>query len=350
MALGEEDIASEQIIVPRGDLIRTEIYDIRRSPSGVSCAVKKDAGDDPDITNGIFVHARVELNASGMLQIDGGTGVGRVTKPGLSQKIGEAAINIVPRKMIEKEVREVLDRAGRTYGARVIIFIPEGEALAKKTFNPRLGIAGGISVLGTTGIVEPMSEQALLKSIETELSVLRASGAKKLLMMPGNYGERFLKETLHISTESAVKCSNFIGDTIDLAMEAGFQGILLVGHVGKLVKLAAGIMNTHSHQADGRMEVFTAHAALAGAPVEVLLQVMDCISTDEAIRILKDAGYFQKTMEGIVNKIEFYLKQRCLSEVPIGAVVYSMEHGILGMTGQAQELLREMGGLYCLDH
>lgn len=350
MALGEEDIASEQIIVPRGDFIRTEIYDIRRSPSGVSCAVKKDAGDDPDITNGIFVYARVELNASGMLQIDGGKGVGRVTKPGLSQKIGEAAINIVPRKMIEKEVREVLDRAGRTYGARVIIFIPEGEALAKKTFNPRLGIVGGISVLGTTGIVEPMSEQALLKSIETELSVLRASGAKKLLMMPGNYGEQFLKETLHISTESAVKCSNFIGDTIDLAMEAGFQGILLVGHVGKLVKLAAGIMNTHSHQADGRMEVFTAHAALAGAPVEVLLQVMDCISTDEAIRILKDAGYFQKTMERIVNKIEFHLKQRCLSEVPIGAVVYSMEHGILGMTGQAQELLREIGGLSCLDH
>lgn len=333
------EIQSEQIMTPKGILVRTDIHDIHKDDNKVSCAVQKDAGDDPDVTHGILIYARVELKKESDIEIDGGTGVGRVTKPGLSQEIGEAAINPVPKRMIEKEVREVLDSNGYFGGAKVIISVPEGERVAKKTFNPRLGIVNGISILGTTGIVEPMSERALIDTIKVEMQVLKANGIKNLVITPGNYGENFIKETLHLDLKQSVTCSNFIGEAIDTAVDMGFESILLIGHVGKFVKLAAGIMNTHSHQADGRMEVFTAHAALAGAEIKTLEKIMECISADEAIRILKEYGIYESTMENILKKADFHITERCMNQVPIGAIFFSNVHGMLGMTDMAKELL-----------
>lgn len=339
MIFSEDELQSEQIMTPKGILVKTKIYDIQKNENRVSCAVQKDAGDDPDVTHGILIYAQVELKREPDIVIDGGTGVGRVTKSGLSQEIGEAAINPVPKRMIEKEVREVLDSNGYLGGANVIISVPEGEQVAKKTFNPRLGIVNGISILGTTGIVEPMSERALIDTIKVEMQVLKANGLKNLLITPGNYGENFIKETLHLDLKQAVTCSNFVGEAIDYAVDMGFENILLIGHVGKFVKLAAGIMNTHSHQADGRMEVFTAHAALAGAEVKVLEKIMDCISTDEAIRVTKEYGFYESMMESILRKADFHITQRCMNEVPIGAIFFSNVHGILGMTDMARKLL-----------
>ncbi len=341
----DEELEWETIVTPKGVPVSVKLSHIKRQENRVSCAVKKDAGDDPDITNGILVYASVELTDKETMEVDGGVGVGRITKPGLTQKIGEAAINPMPKAMIEHEVGMVLKEQGYHGGAKIIISVPQGEEIAKKTFNPRLGIEGGISILGTSGIVEPMSQQALVDTIQTELNVRKAEGVKQLVITPGNYGEDFIRDSLHLNLNQAVKCSNFVGQTIDMAVEMEFESILLVGHIGKFVKLAAGIMNTHSHQADGRMEIFTAHAALAGVPVEILQVLMECISADEAVKTLKESGYLDDTMERILRKVEFHLRERCHNQIPIGAVLFSNLYGILGTTGMAAELLKCNGSV-----
>lgn len=339
MLLGDGILKQERIMTPKGIEVCTDIYDAKPQGRRFSCAVKKDAGDDPDVTDGILIYASVELSDSEEIVITGGEGVGIVTRPGLSQAVGEYAINPVPKQMIEKEVREVLDKKGYICGCHVCIYVPEGREIARKTFNPRIGIIDGISILGTTGIVEPMSEKALLESISVEMNVAKANGVKRLILTPGNYGEDFIRDSLKLELSEAIKCSNFVGETIDMAVEKGFESILLVGHVGKFVKLAAGIMNTHSHQADGRMEVFVAHAALTGVPRDVLQQMIESATTDEVIRILKEGHYLESTMESIMKKVDFHIRQRCLDAVPIGAILFSNEHGLLGMTEEAERLV-----------
>ena len=311
MLLEEQTVEKEKILTPKGVEVEAAILDIRRENGCVSCAVQKDAGDDPDVTNGICIYATVEKTESGIV-IEGGIGVGRVTKRGLSQEIGEAAINPVPKKMMQQEIEKLLEQHHANFGIKVIISVPEGEKIAKKTFNPRLRIVGGISILGTTGIVDPMSEKALLDTIYLEMKFARENGIKNLIHK---------------------------GEAIDKAVELEFESILLIGHMGKLVKLSAGIMNTHSHQADGRMEVLTAHAAMQGAPVALLKQVMECISTDEAIKKIKEYDLLESTMESVMGKVQYHLVQRCGDEVKIGAILFSNVHGILGKTEIAEELL-----------
>ncbi|MBQ1893559.1 MAG: cobalamin biosynthesis protein CbiD, partial [Clostridia bacterium] len=222
---------------PKGITLELDIEDIEATDAAVSCAVRKDAGDDPDITDGALVYSKVSLCPEPGVHIDGGEGVGRVTKPGLDQPVGNAAINSVPRSMIRENVEEVMRLFDCREGLNVVISIPEGAQLAKKTFNPRLGIVGGISVLGTTGIVEPMSEKALVDTIRTELSQRRALGCENVLLTPGNYGAEFIRSSLGLDPETAVQTSNFIGDSLDICRELGFRRILLIGHIGKLVKL-----------------------------------------------------------------------------------------------------------------
>lgn len=355
MLLFNDDVIREQIVTPAGIRINVDIYDIDYSDKFAQCAVRKDSGDDPDITNGIMVYAKAEFinNDYDIIQkepfiiIDGGVGVGRVTKPGLSQNIGEAAINPVPKKMIYEEVSKVIKEyqhinQKNTGAIKITIYVPDGDKIAEKTFNPRLGITGGISILGTSGIVEPMSEKALLQSIEVEMKVVKAAGIKNLIITPGNYGEDFIKNTMHFDLSESVKCSNYVGETIDMAVNMGFESILLVGHMGKLVKLAAGIMNTHSHQADARMEIFTAHSALCGAPVDVLRQIMNCITTDEAVNIIKVYDFYDEVCKSIMEKIDFHITARVHNELPIGAILFSNKWGLFGKTSKADEIIEKI--------
>ena len=317
--------------------------DVTRLPDRVECAVRKYSGDDPDVTDGLLIYAKVEKGdeeSSGLRVIlDGGIGVGRVTKPGLEQQIGQAAINKVPRRMITEEVERICRACGYCGEMKVTISIPDGEETAKKTFNPRLGIVGGLSVLGTSGIVEPMSEKALTDTIYLEMKMLRESGYSCCYAVPGNYGMDFLTDQLGINPDLAVKCSNYVGDTIDDAKLLGMKGHLLIGHVGKFIKLAAGVMNTHSRTADCRMEVFASHAAMAGADAAVVKEIMACLNTTEAVKILKDRGLLQDIMKTVMERITFYLRQRAGGELETGAVVFSGEEGILGQTENAERLL-----------
>lgn len=338
MLFGGEDIRQVRLMTPKGIELYLDVESITCMPDYVECAVRKYSGDDPDVTDGLLVFAKVERCGGDHILLDGGAGVGRVTKPGLEQKIGQAAINKVPRKMITEEVSGVCREYGYSGGVKVLISIPEGEETAKKTFNPRLGITGGLSVLGTSGIVEPMSEKALTDTIYLEMKMLHERGCSYCYAVPGNYGIDFLTESLRIDPDLAVKCSNYVGETIDDARLLGMKGLLLIGHVGKFIKLAAGVMNTHSRQADCRMEVFASHAAMAGADTDTVKAVMDCLNTTEAVRILKGKGLLQDVMKTVMERIEFYLRQRAGEELQIGAIVFSSEEGILGQTENAARL------------
>ena len=336
------------IDTPGGIRLRLEVVEAYITETGDSvCAIRKQSGDDPDVTNGIKIYAQVTyvkedimrtINTDGVI-VDGGIGVGRVTKKGLKCAVGEAAINPVPLKMIKEAVAEAAESYSYEGSLKVIISAPKGVDIAKKTFNPNLGITGGISILGTTGIVEPMSEQALIDTIKTEINMHIAQGEKVLLVAPGNYGQDFLLNTLNIELKRSIKCSNYIGDTIDMVCDAGAKAMLLVGHIGKLVKLGAGIMNTHSKVADGRMEVLSACAIRAGADNDTALKILDCITTEAALEILKKSDILEKTMYQLTLRIEDVLQRRSSGKIVIGAIVFSNEYGILGKTPAADKLL-----------
>ena len=347
LLLGEDEIEEAELMTPKGILLHLELLDMKRDENAASCAVRKDAGDDPDTTNGILVYAKVEKfqirsDMEDRIVIDGGTGVGRVTKPGLSQKIGEAAINPVPRAMILQAVEEIADRYHYEGGLKVTISVPEGEKIARKTFNPRLGIVGGISILGTSGIVEPMSEKALIDSIRVEMSQHAAMGEQYMLVTPGNYGADYLREHMALPFEKNIKCSNYVGETIDMAVDMGVKGILFISHIGKFVKVAAGIMNTHSHSADARMEVLCANAIRAGGDLACARSILQCNTTDEALRVLDENHILRETMKEITDRIQVYLDHRSYQQILLGAVIFSNEYGYLGQTEHAAELINKI--------
>lgn len=340
-----------ELMTPAGQMVRVPLMEKKAGNGAVSCAVKKDAGDDPDVTDGllIFVRARFLPEDTGKARviIDGGEGVGRVTKAGLDQPVGAAAINSVPRRMIEAAVAEVLEEAGADRPVEILIFVPGGEKAAEKTFNPVLGITGGISILGTSGIVEPMSEEALIETIRAHMQVLRSEGRRFAAAVPGNMGERFLWSYLEregIGKIPAVVCSNFVGRTLDIAGELGFSGLLLAGHLGKLVKLGCGIMNTHSKEGDGRMETLVACALRAGAGTGTLKRIQEANTTEQALEELKAAGILKETMGALLERMDWYMRRRVPETLETGILVFDAAGTLLGATENARDLLALAAG------
>lgn len=347
------------LVTPKGITLHLAVEDIHiirqgEIPVEVSCAVRKDAGDDIDVTDGILICADVRRTDTGVIRIDGGRGVGRVTRAGLDQPAENAAINTVPRRMIRDAVQKAMDDAGYKGGIDVLISVPEGEQIAARTFNPRLGIVGGISILGTSGIVYPMSRQALVDTIRVEMRMRKVNNGSYLCLTPGNYGERYAIYSLGIDPEKETQCSNFIGESIDAAVEYGFDGILFVSHIGKFVKVAGGIMNTHSREADCRMELLAAAALRAGADADSARRILSCSTTDEALDVLlqidSEAGVCQTenitpdsltshTMQILMTSISEHLAFRSGGKLKTGAVVFSSRHGISAATANAGELL-----------
>ena len=316
-----------RVETPAGIPVEAELLEPASGCGWASCAVRKDGGDDP-----------VEKTKAREVTIEGGVGVGRVTRPGLDQPVGEAAINHVPREMILRQMEEVRRKAGYSEGLRVEISVPAGEELAKRTFNPRLGITGGISILGTSGIVRPMSEAALIDSLRLELDMQAAAGAGDIVVTPGNYGEHFSREVLHLSLDHWATCSNYIGEAIDHAAGLGFRSFLLVGHLGKLCKAAAGNMNTHSRVSDARRETLAAHTALCSGDRTVVEAVFLAITTDEAVDILDRAGLREPVMASLAGALDQRLKARAGEDMDIEAIFFSNKHGILGRTPGAERL------------
>ncbi len=347
MLLSGEVPSSVALVTGKGIPVEVTIEEYGSDGQTAWAAVPKDAGDDADVTDGMFIRADVSRSGEPGIHIDGGKGIGRVTKPGLDQPVGNAAINSGPRRMIGESVRAVCEELGEDAdedGLCVIISAEEGEEAAKKTFNPNLGIEGGISILGTTGIVEPMSEQALVDTIEVELNqiVLQAS---ELIITPGNFGSTYIREhNIEQLGVPVLKCSNFLGETLDMISGTDIRAVLFVAHVGKLSKVAAGIMNTHSKYADGRNEIFCAHAALCGAEAGLCRSLMDAATTDACIKLLDEAGgevLRNKVIESILQSVQQKLDYRAGGKYRIGAVMFSNVYGLLGKTDRAEEILHE---------
>ena len=334
--LGKE-LESVVLPTPGGITLHLVPVDKEVTREYAKCGIVKDSGDDPDITNGITVFAKVSRIESG-IQIKGGCGIGKVTRKGLDQPVGSDAINSTPRKMIEEILRQLMEEEEYHGGLLVELSIPQGEKKKKKTFNPRLGIAGGLSVIGTTGIIEPMSTRALVDTIRLEVNVLKEQGRSYLLVTPGNYGKTFLCEEMPEIAEESVLCSNYIGETLEIAMELGFKGVLLVGHIGKLVKLGAGIMNTHSSNADGRMEVLMACGIRAGMENAVLKKMADCVTVDEALFQVCNHPLYEALKSCLMERVEYYLQYKVKDMLQIGAVIFSHQFGVIGKTSLAEEL------------
>ena len=290
----------------------------------------------------MLVFSSVTLTDSGYHLI-GGDGIGRITQPGFEQAIGSAAINKIPRQMIRKEVDDLCRKYRYQNGIEVTISIPGGEEVAKKTFNPHLGIVGGLSILGTSGIVIPMSEAALVKSIELEMDIAVAKGYKTLLICPGNYGETFSKTIFGDWIEPDAKCSNYVGETLDLAMgKESVEQILFVAHIGKFVKVAAGIMNTHSRNADARADVLAAHTAMVTEDIQVIRQVMNSLTTEEALEILSENALLRAVIERILERIQFYIQKRIQNQFPVGVILFSNRQGLLGSSQNAKNMIKEI--------
>ncbi len=348
MLLSGRRITKIGITTPSGEEYSPAIEEIKMCEDHVSCAIRKQSGDDPDITDGILVFAKVCFASEGQNKrsviIDGGKGIGTVTRPGLDQPVGNAAINSVPRKMIEEEVLDVMDLFGYPGGLSVEVSVPEGAELARKTFNPRLGIEGGISIIGTTGIVEPMSTKALLDTIRVELKQQKALGNTVAVVSPGNYGLGFMKDHYDYDLDRAVKCSNYIGDAVDMAADEGFNKMLLCGHVGKLIKVSGGIMNTHSREADCRMELMASAAISCGASSDIAREILVCVSAEEAAAILIREGLKEKCFSYISEKISYYLNNRSAGRMNVQHIMYSNEYGLLARSEKADEFIKEAKG------
>lgn len=324
MLFKQESMDSVAITTPNQTDLIIDVLNPQFNDNVASCSIEKDSGDDPDITNGILVSSKVALLPdSSEIIIEGGKGVGKVTKGGLDQPVGMSAINSVPRKMIKDSLNELSMQFNYRGGFHVLISVPKGEEIAKKTFNPELGIVGGISILGTTGIVEPMSAKALADSIKVEISVIAAESNESILIFLGNFGKKFTEEDLNLSTKPGIMCSNFIDVALDSSVEFGFKNILLVGHIGKFVKLGIGMFNTHSHNGDGRIETLLSCALDAGANIEILKEIQKCVTTNAVLDILYENDLLDKTMEILNERIQHNIDRRVPDDINVGFICFA---------------------------
>jgi cobalt-precorrin-5B (C1)-methyltransferase len=341
MILRQQIIHQISIVTPSGVTLHLNVEEPLIHGNQATAAIRKDGGDDVDVTHGMLIYAQVKLRDDAHITITGGTGIGKVTQKGIGLPIGHSAINKTPLQTIEAAVREVL---GPERGADVVIFAPEGEERALRTYNSRLGILGGISILGTTGIVTPMSEESWKRTLAIELEQKRENGLDKVIFVPGNHGERFVREQLQVDTNLVVTMSNFVGYMLQEAERLAFRHVVMVGHLGKLIKVAAGIFHTHSHIADGRMETLVTHLALAGAPNELLQQVYHCLTTEAAMELIAQAGY-ESVYDAIATRIVERVQQMLrYSPQPFtcDVILFSLDNQPLGSNRPLAAIAEEL--------
>ena len=313
------------------------------------CGVKKNAGDDPDVTDGISICAKVQL-VKELPKVDrgayydncviiGGRGVGLVTKKGLQIAIGKSAINPGPQKMITTVVNEIL--SGIDEKAIITIYIPEGRAKALKTYNPKMGVIGGISVLGTTGIVKAMSEDALKKSMFAELKVMREDKNRDWVIFAfGNYGERHC-EKIGLDTEQMIIISNFVGFMIEAAVKLEFKKIIMLGHIAKAIKVAGGIFNTHSRVADGRMETMASCAFLVDEKPEIIRKILFSNTIEEACDYIENNEIYHL----IANRVAFKMQEYARADIEVSAAIFSFKGETIGESDNYQRMVGECGAI-----
>ncbi|MGD6932607.1 MAG: cobalt-precorrin-5B (C(1))-methyltransferase CbiD [Candidatus Bathyarchaeia archaeon] len=326
----------DRVVIPTPIGLRFEVpvKSSRKLAENTAEAVAvKDAGQDIDATDKMEIIATVKITDDSQVTIKSGSGVGVVTKPGLQVPVGEGAINPVPRSMITEAVKEVLP-AGK--GAEVLISAPEGANIAKKTTNAKLGVKGGVSILGTTGVVKPLSLEACRRSMVPQIDVAIARGYKRLVFVPGNIGEKIAKEKFNIPEDAIVQTGDFVGYMLDKAVEKNVKEIIFIGHSGKIVKLAANIFNTHHKVGDARNEVIASYAGAVGASTQTINKLLTANTSDEASEILRQAGFLEKTYDRIAARVNQRVSDRVENKIKISIVIVAMDGAVLGMDENAR--------------
>ncbi len=373
MLITKNKIDTINIDTPKGIPLSLKVDNVNISDTFVECSIKKDGGDDIDATHTMDIYARAEIVSKNdkskeyltlkdidslstnsecqselykFIRVYGGIGIGVVTKKGLSVDVGKPAINPTPLKMINHEIRKLIGDnfesiLGNNKVLKITIFAPQGETIAKKTFNPRLGIVGGISIIGTTGIVEPMSDEGWKKSLSIELQMKKEQGLDKIILVPGNHGEQFIREKLNLDIKYVVRTSNFVGYMIKEAQRIGYKKILMAGHIGKFIKVSAGIFNTHSKVADARSEILVANLALMGATYEFLNKINQCLTAEEAVELINNSEYRQ-VYNILSNKCRERVKQYLnedSDDIDVEVIMFSMDKSLLGKSDNTDDLV-----------
>ena len=319
-----------------GTPLTIPVKSVTETAEGIRAEVVKFSGDDPDITNGASVFTTVELSDEAGIEFCAGEGVGTVTKRGMSLPVGEPSINEGPRKLIRNVIEEMTGRTDT--GARVTIAIPAGVELAKKTLNPVLGIEGGISVIGTTGVLRPMSEEAFKDSLVPQIDVALAASEPVLVFVPGKIGEK-IALSLGVPQTALIETSNFIGFMLDRAAER----ILILGHTGKLVKVAAGVFHTHNRIADARLETLAAYAAAEGLAQDDVRAVLGSNTTEDAMEIISGAGLMDRVCSVIAERVHIRAERYLFGKVQVGALMVNFAGDILGADERARSFARSYG-------
>ncbi|KEO81805.1 cobalt-precorrin-5B (C(1))-methyltransferase [Tumebacillus flagellatus] len=297
----QEPVQSVEILLPIGETIAFQMVCCGVETDRAVCGVIKDAGDDPDATHLALILAEVSWvqgENSGEIHLDGGIGVGRVTKPGLPVPVGEAAINPVPRRMIRKVAADLLNEYGITQNVRIVISVPKGVEIAKKTLNERLGIVGGISILGTKGIVVPFSTAAYQASVVQAIKVARAGGCDHLVLTTGGSSEKYaMKLYPELPQEAFIQMGDFVGFSLRHAKRQGASQVSLVGMMGKFSKIAQGVMMVHSKSAPVDFGFLAEVAADCGAPPDLLAEIQTANTATQVGDLMQGAGlgiFFEK--------------------------------------------------------
>ncbi|WP_343338528.1 Cobalt-precorrin-5B C(1)-methyltransferase [Terrisporobacter petrolearius] len=345
MLFTKKSIGSINIDTPKGIPLTLKVKNIEIRNNYSICSIEKDGGDDIDATHAMDIFAKAELvnKEAEDIIVTGGVGIGIVTKKGLSVDVGKHAINPVPMKMIKNEVRKVLEQKNdllKNKSLKITIFAPKGEEVAKKTFNSKLGILGGISILGTTGIVEPMSEEGWKKSLSIELEMKKAQGMDKIILVPGNHGEEFIRDYLKIDMSNCVRMSNFVGYMLNEAKRLGFKKILMAGHIGKFIKISAGIFNTHSKVCDARNEIMIANLALIGADLGFLKEINECVTAEGAVEIIDKSNYTQ-IYNILCNKCKERAEEYLNEDIQVEVYMFRMDKSLLGKSKNADLLMED---------
>ncbi|BCV21176.1 cobalt-precorrin-5B (C(1))-methyltransferase CbiD [Moorella sp. Hama-1] len=334
-----ETVHRVALTLPRGEKITIPVTLLHKDADEAEAMVIKDAGDDPDVTDGAAVHVRAWKQAKGLV-LRGGEGIGTVTRPGLAVPVGEPAINPVPRAMINNAVADLVPTG---QGLELEISIPRGEELARRTLNPRLGITGGLSILGTTGIVEPMSEEAFRTSLVPQIDVALAAGWETLALTPGRLGQRHAEEKYCLPATAVILTSNFIGYLLEACAERPVKRVLLWGHAGKLVKVAGGIFYTHSHIADARQEIIAARAAAAGASRELVQQILAATTVEAVQELLRGTDL----EPGFWDSLAARASQRAMALVhgalTVGTALLDLQGEIMGLDAAARQIMGDLG-------
>ena len=284
--LNQEAVEEVQITLPAGERVNFAVSRCAFNSLEASCSVIKDAGDDPDVTDGAEICAAVSWGKERGVTIDGGRGVGLVTKPGLEIPVGMAAINPVPRRMVIQSVTEAAGAQLENRGMQVTISVPQGEELAKRTLNRRLGIVGGISILGTSGVVIPYSVQAYKASISIALDIAVAAGCGEVVLTTGRRSEKFAQRELALPEESFIQMADFVDYALDDCAQKGLARVTIWGMVGKLSKIATGQLYTHVSSSRVDVDFLAGVAASCGVPEATVIALRKAVNAHHFLRIL----------------------------------------------------------------